>query len=145
MTSRIATTKAYGIPKVPRRPRHVEPEARKLKDHLHIIHALPCSVCGSRERIEAAHLRMADIERGKEYTAKGKKPSDKWILPLCARCHREGPDAQHSGSERAFWERHRIDPITLCKRLWEATGDLEAMMFVIRTARQFRHEKDARE
>jgi hypothetical protein len=138
MSFRIAREQTFGIPKAPKKRPKVDPDARKLKDHLHIVHALPCVVCGSRERIEAAHLRMADIERGKDYTAKGKKPSDKWITPLCARHHREGPDAQHNGSERAFWERHGIDPITLCQRLWEATGDLEAMMFVIRTARQYR-------
>lgn len=138
MSFRIATDRAYGLPKVPKKARQVDPEARKLKDHLNIVHSLPCVVCGTQIGVEAAHLRMADVSRGKEYTAKGKKPSDKWVTPLCARHHREGPDAQHSMSERAFWEMHGIDPITLCERLWEATGDLEAMMFVVRTARQYR-------
>ncbi|HAX39635.1 MAG TPA: hypothetical protein DCY10_01965 [Clostridiales bacterium] len=130
------------MPKVQKRARQVDPDARKLKDHLSLIHCLPCVVCGSLERVEAAHLRLADVSRGKEYTAKGKKPSHKWITPLCAVHHREGPAAQHSMSERAFWEMQGIDPITLCERLWEATGDLEAMMLVVRTARQFRYEKD---
>ena len=141
MTFRIRTEQEYGRPKVKPRKKPRDPEARKLRDHLSLIHCLPCVICGSRQRVEAAHLRMSDVERGKEYTAKGKKPSDKWITPLCARHHREGPEAQHSMSERAFWEMHDIDPITLCERLWEATGDVEAMQFVIRTARQYQGDR----
>lgn len=137
MTYRISATRQYGIPKAPKHRKPADPDARRLKDHLSLIHVLPCCVCGSRERVEAAHLRMADISRGKEYTAKGKKPSHKWITPLCAAHHREGPGAQHSMSEKAFWEIHEIDPIELCQRLWDATGDVEAMLFAVRTARQY--------
>ena len=144
MTFRIATDQQYGRPKVPPKRRKHDPEARKLRDHLSMVHVLPCIACGSRERVEAAHVRMADLERGKDYTAKGKKPSHRWILPLCASCHREGPTAQHSMSERVFWEMQDIDAIGQCIRLWEATGDIEAMQFVIRTARQYNAGKDER-
>lgn len=73
----------------------------------------PCCVCGSRYRVEAAHLRMADPTRGKRETGKGEKPSDKFCVPLCASCHREAPDAQHRMNEAAFWKLNEINPFVI--------------------------------
>lgn len=82
--------------------------------HLAFIRRLPCASCGVPGRCDAAHLRMADVARGKRYTGKGEKPSDRWTTPLCRPCH----EKQHSGSEAAFWAALNIDPIALCIRLY---------------------------
>ena len=138
MTFRIATEQQYGRPKVPPKKRRKRtPEQRKEDDHLNFIRVLPCAVCGSRERVEAAHLRSGSLEHGKPPTGMGQRPPHRWTTPLCAYHHREAPDAQHNMNELAFWSYHGIDPFILCKRLWEAKGDVEAMQFVIRTARQY--------
>ena len=87
--------------------------------HLAFIRRLPCASCGAPGPSDAAHLRLADIARGKRYTGKAEKPSDRWVTPLCRPCH----ERQHSGSEAAFWSALNIDPIALCIRLYaESTG-----------------------
>lgn len=84
------------------------------------LHTLPCSnpQCPGGHPIEAAHVRMTDLEAGKRYTGKAERPSDRWAVPLCSWCHREGPQAQHRGSEAAFWQRVGVDPIALAKKIW---------------------------
>lgn len=93
------------------------------KKHLAFIADLPCVICW-QVPVECAHVRMAG--EGKGYTAKGRKPSDRWVLPLCPSHHRTGPDAQHRMSERAWWEKHGKDPIALCKALYAVSGDVGA-------------------
>ena len=73
--------------------------------------------------MEAAHLRYADARYSKLDTGRGRKPDDKWAVPLCADCHREGPEAQHNSNERAWWEKIGIDPLLVALLLWGATGD----------------------
>lgn len=80
------------------------------------IAQLPCVVCGA-EPVEVAHVRMAAPEFGKRQTGKGERPSDWWSLPLCPRCHRTGPDAQHKSGEREWWVARGIDPIKTCLHL----------------------------
>lgn len=106
---RIATTAPLG---------QRQPRVKDAK-HLEFIRRLDCIVCGS-PYTEAAHLRMADAERGKRETGKAEKPSDCWCLPLCARHHRE----QHShGDERSWWGLQGIDPLSACEALYAVSGD----------------------
>lgn len=109
----------------------------RVKDarYLGFLHELPCVICGARV-VEAAHIRFADPERGKPYTGKAEKPSDKWALPLCSYDHREGPDAQHRSNERAWWDRQGIDPIALCEALYAISGDVAQGEQIIAQARQ---------
>lgn len=97
----------------------IRPKQQRERDraHLAFIASLPCVICGKRP-VEVAHVRMADIDRGKPHTGMQEKPSDKWTVPLCAMHHREGPDAQHKSNEAEWWERHEIDVIALCERLY---------------------------
>uniref|UniRef100_A0A2A4YRR0 Uncharacterized protein n=1 Tax=OCS116 cluster bacterium TaxID=2030921 RepID=A0A2A4YRR0_9PROT len=44
-------------------------------------------------------------------TGMQEKPHDKWTVPLCAWCHREGPNAQHKMNECKFWKERNIDPV----------------------------------
>jgi len=88
------------------------PAADRGKDvgHLRLIRACPCLACLA-EPAEAAHVRYSDAARGKVNPGIGRKPEDRWTVPLCPRCHRTGTAAQHSTNERAWWEAHRIDPL----------------------------------
>lgn len=84
--------------------------------HLGLIRQCQCLAC-LVEPAEAAHVRYADPLRDKPMTGMGRKPADKWAVPLCPKCHRDGPGAQHSMGERQFWEAHRIDPLAVCIEL----------------------------
>lgn len=123
-----------GLPKrriVPTAEGQRKPRVRDAR-HMACIAALPCVICLSRG-VHVAHVRMADPERGKRFTGKGEKPSDKWTVPLCPEHHLNGPDAQHAMNERIWWMQQGIDPIDLCMKLYEATGDLEKMERIIFT------------
>lgn len=61
--------------------------------HLKFIRTLPCCKCRANQPSEAAHIRIG-TDGGT-----GKKPSDKYTVPLCHNCHHE----QHQIGERSFW------------------------------------------
>ena len=102
--------------------------------HLRFVRRLPCCICHTSP-VEAAHIRYNDAAAGK-MQAIGKKPDDKWTLPLCAGHHRELPGAQHSMNERKFWERHGIDPLRLADLLFVISGDLSRGETLILEARR---------
>lgn len=78
---------------------------------------------------DPAHIRTESRLHGKEETGGGRKPSDRWCLPLCRHHH----DAQHAaGNELNFWKMFRIDPFLLALVLWGLTGDDHAAVEVIR-------------
>ena len=87
--------------------------------HLDFIRSLPCVCCRNDIQTEAAHLRSIDRKYGKDITGGGRKPSDRWTLPLCSKCHSE----QHAGNELAFWEHRGINPFVLALSLHAASGD----------------------
>lgn len=105
------------------------------KAHLDFIRGLGCLICG-KHGVHAAHIRMAGEQYGKRSTGAGEKPSDKWTVPLCPEHHTDGPEAQHKGSEEAFWERHKINPFVVALALWGCSGDDEAAELVLREARR---------
>lgn len=72
-----------------------------------------CTACGSFgdkfNPIEAAHLRLGTGG------GMGLKPSDRWILPLCHRCHNAD---QHQRGEVTFYRKLGIaDPKAVCDGL----------------------------
>ena len=74
--------------------------------YLAMVRQCPCLRCGQDPAGEAAHVRLNSATHGK-FGAKGKKPSDKWALPLCGGphgCHAE----QHKVGELPFWYAGRI-------------------------------------
>lgn len=85
-----------------------QPRERDLA-HLEFIRQQPCCICRDNTSTEAAHLRVGSINDDKRETGMGERPSDKWVLPLCGRHHRE----QHSMNEMEFWAKHSIDPFAL--------------------------------
>lgn len=103
------------------------------KDHLSFVRSLPCCVCG-RAPCDAAHVR-----NGTDGST-GRKPSDKWALPLCSATwgsdHRRGCHSkQHVMGEQSFWY-ERGDPLGLAEHLWKVSGDMEAGMRAVERFRQ---------
>lgn len=95
--------------------------------HLSFIRLLGCVICG-RSPVEAAHLRYGDQRAAKRPTGMGEKPSDCWALPLCPEHHRE----QHSGGEKDFWAKHKIDPVFIALALWRVSGSQELGEQIVR-------------
>jgi hypothetical protein len=94
-----------------REPRHKD--AKRLA----WLRTQPCVVCGAINT-EAAHIRVGSINHGKRSTGMAEKPSDKWTLSLCNRCHRE----QHAfGDELKWWASKGLDPFMLAIALKERT------------------------
>ena len=99
--------------------------------HLKWIRTLPCIITGAYG-VEAAHIRYAAPQYGKNETGMGEKPDDRWTIPLAPEMHRE----QHAMNERAFWLKHGIDPCRVSLALYAVTGDEEQALTIIRNARK---------
>ena len=95
--------------------------------HLAFIRQLPCITCRNPHETEACHIRYSDARYGKVNPGIGKKPDDKYTLPMCGRCHRR----QHAGNERNFWLLHQIDPIGTALELYNVSGNIELAMKIL--------------
>jgi hypothetical protein len=93
--------------------------------HLAFIRTRKCCIRYCNRPAEAAHIRMACLAIGKEYTGKSEKPDDKWTVPLCPYHHRIGIDCQHSMSEEEFWRLKGVNPFGIAAELWKASGGEE--------------------
>lgn len=99
----------------PKRERRVR--AGSSPAYLEQIRQLPCILSG--RPAEAAHIRYADAKHNKPETGAGRKPDDRWCLPLAPELHRMNTGCQHdAGDERAWWAQFGIDPLEVCTRLW---------------------------
>jgi hypothetical protein len=88
------------------------------KAFLAFVREQPCCACGSRQNVQAAHVRMASPAHGKRETGKGERPSDRFCVPLCAGCHMDDPGAQHKVGERHFWRSNDVDPFAVAAALY---------------------------
>ena len=103
-------------------------DGEKQPDYLAMIRQLPCLYCG-HDVSEAAHVRYASAAFGKA-SGLGKKPEDKFAVPLCAQDHRLATHAQHNRNEEAFWIGIGINPLLVAQKLWERRFDFPAMHMV---------------
>lgn len=89
------------------------PEPRRIRDkeHLRFVSRQPCLICG-REPSDAHHIRFAQPR------ALGRKVSDEFTVPLCRTHHRE---LHHAGDEVAWWDKHRLEPLSKASMLWRHT------------------------
>jgi ERF superfamily len=96
--------------------RLAHPEARRLRDKLHVkfVAKQPCVICG-RSPSDPHHLRFVQAP------ALGCKVSDEFTVPLCRGHHRE---LHRSGGEAAWWTKAAIDPIAIARALWRGTHPL---------------------
>lgn len=91
--------------------------------YLELLRTKPCCTCGRAPPTEAAHIRMTCLAIDKPITGMGRKPDDRYALPLCAWCHREAPDSQHNiGDEADFWKNYEIDPFELAAKYYDEYG-----------------------
>jgi hypothetical protein len=99
-----------------REPRQREPRIEE-RTFLAFLRTQRCCACSAPPPVEAAHLRGACPARGKRETGAGEKPSDRWAVPLCADCHRNGTYALHRFSEAWFFDNAGIDPFAVAIKL----------------------------
>jgi len=102
----------------PRRPKIRKPPKRKKVRRVcrpyrkWLVDEFGCAGCGTfgadGNPVEAAHLRLGTGG------GTGVKPSDRWLLPLCHKCHH---GEQHQKGERTFWDRRDINAKALCEDL----------------------------
>lgn len=102
----------------------------KAAAHLAWLRTLPSLVPGLGP-VEAAHIRYADLRYFKPITGMAEKPDDKFAVPLAAAAHRD----QHAHGEREWWRNHGIDPCLIAALLWLHSGNYDAGVHIIRTAR----------
>jgi hypothetical protein len=107
-----------------------KPNLRVRRGHEEFIRTLPCVACGQPAPSECAHVRSG-TDGGT-----GLKPNSRYTVPLCAKCHRTGHEAQHLVGELAFWSRLRIDPLNVALKLWTVSGDVPAAERIIFRAQQ---------
>lgn len=107
----------------------ISSEEGKPIDSLALVRLLPCLKCGM-EPSEAAHVRFASAAFGKS-SGLGKKPDDRWALPLCADDHRLAKDAQHNRNEQDFWAEIGIQPLLVASQLYAQRTDFVAMHAVV--------------
>lgn len=93
-------------PRPPRRTLAVrDPEYRAF------VRKHPCCVCGSRQFIEAAHTG--------EDGGMAMKASDSSCVPLCAWCHRCGPESYHVIGKLAFERLHMLRFKTVARMMYQ--------------------------
>ncbi len=88
-----------------------EPKRIRDKEHLKFVATQPCLVCG-RQPSDAHHLRFAQLR------ALGMKVSDEFTVPLCRTHHR---NLHQTGNEIGWWEKTRIEPLPIARKLWETS------------------------
>jgi hypothetical protein len=115
----------------PRIPRTIarskpKPNLRSRVAHLAFVRLLPCVACGKAAPSDAAHVRTG-TDGGV-----GRKPSDRYAVPLCTTCHAK----QHRIGELTFWSALRMDPVSVALRLWTISADVEAGERTVFRARQ---------
>ena len=94
--------------------------ARRLRDKTHLQHVRrqSCLICGGQSS-DAHHLTFAQSR------AMGRKVSDEFTVPLCRNHHRK---LHHFGSELAWWQAMKIDPVPVAQKLWEESRDHRAVV-----------------
>lgn len=119
-----------------------EPRGGDDPDYLAKVRECPCLYCGQDPCGEAAHVRFASAAFGKA-SGLGKKPDDRWALPLCPEEHRNARHAQHNQNEEAFWAALGINPLIVCEQLYRQRGDMVAMRAVVIHAIMTRDKQEA--
>lgn len=106
-------------------PRNRSPERDRDEAYLVMIRQLPCLHCTLEPCGEAAHVRRQSGVHNKRGGI-GKKPADKWAVPLCHEHHM----LQHSVGELQFWYELGIEPLLVCEKLYAKRDDFVAMRAV---------------
>jgi hypothetical protein len=110
-------------------PRPAKRSSRwRCKAHENHVKSHECVSCTSQADIEGAHVRIGS------HTGMGQKPHDWLMVPLCVRCHRTLPAAQHNDGEVTFWRKLGKDPFAIIEELI-ATSPKRAEIMIERASR----------
>jgi hypothetical protein len=90
-------------------------------DHKFVV-SQPCLVRG-RFPADAHHLRFAQSR------ALGRKVSDEFTVPVCRVHYRE---LHRHGDEAAWWQKIKINPRPIARRLWQHAGSNGAALAIDR-------------
>lgn len=109
------------------------PKIQHIEDpeHISFEHQLVCVVCGNPE-VHVHHLMRSPSRRGQ------RKSGSNHSLPLCFRCHNGSKESVHLSAipEPEWFALHGIhDPVGLAENLYALTGDYEACMEIIASAK----------
>lgn len=125
--------------------KRIRPELRRRRKqanrehddrHLAAVRRCPCLACDQDPAGEAAHLRIGAPD--KPLAGIGRKPDDRWALPLCPDCHARAPGAQHRIGEVPFWTALGLDPLAIAARLFAVSPDVPAMRAIVFAEREKR-------
>jgi hypothetical protein len=103
-----------------------KPNLRSRVAHSAFVRQLSCVACGIAAPSDAAHVRTG-TDGGV-----GRKPGDRYTVPLCTTSHAK----QHRIGQLTFWSALRSDPVSVALRLWTISADLEAGERTVFRARQ---------
>jgi len=86
------------------------PSERRIRNkaHLTFVASKPCLIC-TQLPSHAHHITFAQT-RGLSL-----KVSDEFTVPLCVVHHNE---VHRSGSEKSWWRKHGVDPLSAAQALW---------------------------
>jgi len=108
--------------------------------HRLLIKSLPCATCGRPKPSVRAHVRLSEFgdvvvpyeQRG----ATSIKPADRWLVPLCAKCHgiQHSSNPSRNQGERHFWEQRGINPLELAAALWRNRYNRDACLGIVQRA-----------
>ena len=102
-------------------------------EHLKLIRQLPSCISGGSP-CDPHHLRFG--KAGKERGI-GLKATDKWAIPL-TRSEHIGVHKVGSKMEAIYFENLGVHAERLAKELWNATGDLDQMVSIVKAHREDR-------
>jgi hypothetical protein len=74
--------------------------------HQQWVRGFACVGCGQMPGDKANPIQAAHVRLGTN-GGTALKPSDRWLVSLCTKCHLF---TQHAKGERSFWARLNIDP-----------------------------------
>ena len=102
-----------------------------------------CIACGKPPPCDPAHIRSKSILYAKPLTGGGRKPDDRWAVPLCRSCH----DQQHNhGNEMDWWYRIiKKCPFALAFDYYEQFGGRGGKPKISRTKTKPRRPKEKRQ
>ncbi len=87
--------------------------------HRNWIKSLPSLITNRCEKVEVAHISMADPSVGKTSRGKSQKHDDVWVVPLSQHLHLE----IHKIGERQFQQKYGLDLNKIAMALYQHSGD----------------------
>lgn len=112
-----------------RRTRKSAAEKREgnCEAHLAAIRKTVCSGCGSAAPNDPHHLKHGPA---KDERAFGRRATDRWVIPLCRRCHDLAEEAG-TRREEALFRGWGIDAIELAAALAQAPNNPDVMTRIV--------------